>query len=88
MRVMTGLDPYLQGMLINHDPQYEMLAALPASLGQYESRPPQRPRVTNMHTGLPAGGPPAARPRPWSEEDTPVYWQTVQALASGWRLHG
>jgi hypothetical protein len=74
-------------MLIKHDPpHYEMLA----SLGQYESLPSQRGRATNMRKVLPADGssaddPPAAQPRPWSEEDTPVYWQTVQAMSAAWR---
>jgi hypothetical protein len=74
-------------MLIKHDPpQYEMLG----SLGQYENLPSQRQRGTNMHEALPADGTPAGslpadQPRPWSEEDTPVYWQTVQAMSAAWR---
>jgi len=77
-------------MLINHDPpRYEALAAPTASLSQHESQRPQRRHVTNMRRGLPANGLPAVPPRTWSEEDTPVYWQTVQAMASGrWRRGG
>jgi hypothetical protein len=69
-------------MLINHDlSQYEELAPT-TSLSEYESQPPQRRDVTNMHKELPASGLPAVPPSTWSEEDTPVYWQTVQAMAS------
>jgi len=76
-------------MLINHDPpRYEALPAPTASLSQYESRPLQRRHATNMHKGLPANGLPAVPPRTWSEDDTPVYWQTVQAMASGRRRWG
>ncbi len=76
-------------MLINHDtPRYEALSAPTASLSQYESRPLERRHVTNMRKGLPANGLPAAPLRTWSEDDTPVYWQTVQAMASGMRRRG
>lgn len=90
MRVITVLDPYFLGMLINHDPsRYEALGGGPAaSLSRYESQPPQRRRVTNMRRVLPASSLPAEPPKAWSEEDTPVYWQTVQAMASGRRRRG
>jgi len=84
---------------VNYDPRrYEVLAAPGASLSQHESRPVRRRRVTNVDRGFPASGLPAADrgfpasglpaalPGRSSEEDTPVYWQTVQAMASGsWR---
>ena len=86
IRAITELDPYFLGMLINHDPlRYEALAAPTASLSQYESQPLERRYVTNMRRELPAHGLPAVPPRTWSEDDTPVYWQTVQAMASGRR---
>jgi hypothetical protein len=89
IRVITALAPYFLGMLINHDPpRYEALAASTASLSQYESPPLERRHVTNMRRGLPAYGLPAVPPRTWSEDDTPVYWQTVQAMASGRRRGG
>ena len=74
-------------MLINDDlSRYEALAAPTASLRQYESRPHQRQQVANMHREPPASSLPTVLPGTWSEEDTPVYWQTVQAMASGnWR---
>ena len=42
-----------------------------------------------MHKGLPANGLPAVPPRTWSEDDTPVYWQTVQpvGVATGGTLN-
>ena len=77
-------------MLINHDPRrYETLPAPTASLSQYESQPLQRRHVTNMRRGLPANDLLAVPARTWSEDDTPVYWQTVQAMAAGkWRRNG
>ena len=86
IRVITVLDSYFLGMLINHDPpRYEALAAPTASLSQYESQPLERRHVTNMRREPPAHGLPAVPPRTWSGDDTPVYWQTVQAMASGRR---
>ncbi len=75
-------------MPVNDDPRrYEVLAAPGASLSQYESRPVPRRRVTNVDWGSArVSGLRAAPPGRSSEEDTPVYWQTVQAMASGsWR---
>ena len=69
-------------MPINDDlPRYEALAGPTASLSPYESQPPQRQRVANMRDRLPSSGLPAVPPQPWSAEDTPVYWQTVEAMA-------
>ena len=89
IRVITELEPYFLGMLINHDPpRYEALAAPTASLSQYESQLLERRHVTNMRREPSAHGLPAVPPRTWSEDDTPVYWQTVQAMASGRRRRG
>jgi hypothetical protein len=89
IRVITALDPYFLGMLINHGPpRYEALAASTASLSEYESQPLGRRHVTTMRREPPAHGLAAVPPRTWSEDDTPVYWQTVQAMASGRRRSG
>ncbi len=74
-------------MLINHDPPgYEALAAPTASLSQRESEALERWHVADMRRGFPANGLPAVPPRTWSEDDTPLYWQTVRAMASDrWR---
>lgn len=69
-------------MPINDDlSRYEALAAPTASLSPYESQPPQRPHVANMRDRLPSSGLRAVPPQTWSVEDTPVYWQTVEAMA-------
>jgi hypothetical protein len=77
-------------MPINHRlPRYEELAAPTASLGQYESQPPRHQRVTNSRKGPPASGLAAAPPGTSTVDDTPLYWQTVQAMASRrWRRDG
>lgn len=60
---------------------------MPASRAQYEGRPPQRQRVTNLHSEPPANGLPAVPAS--SIDDTPLYWQTVQAMAMAkWRRDG
>ena len=51
----------------------------PVVAGDQESRPLRR--VTNVDSGFVASGLPATS----GDEDTPVYWQTVQAMASGSR---
>lgn len=65
---------------------YEATGAPTASAGQYESEPAQRRQVTNTRRRLPSGTRAAVPPETWSEDGTPVYWQTVQAMASrAWR---
>ena len=69
-----------QAVPVNDDPRrYEMAAASAAPRSQQESRPLRR--VTNADSGFAASG----RPATPGDEDTPVYWQTVQAMASGSR---
>ena len=77
-------------MLINDDSSpYEALAAPKAALSHYESQRLQREQVTNMRTSFPYGSPGAVPPGTWIDDDTPVYWQTVRAMASGrWRRDG
>jgi hypothetical protein len=77
-------------MSINHHPpRYEELAAPAALRSQYEGRPPQRRQVRDLRSGPPASGLPAAPPGTPSIDDTPLYWQTVQAMAAGrWRRDG
>ena len=65
---------------VNDDPRrYQVAAASAAPRSQQESRPLRR--VTNVDSGFAASGLPATS----GDEDTPVYWQTVQAMASGSR---
>ena len=62
---------------------------MPASRTQYEGRALQRQRVTNLRRELPANGPPAVPAGTSSVDDTPLYWQTVQAMAiAKWRRDG
>jgi len=70
-------------MPINHHvPRYEGLAAPTASLGQYESQPPRRRYLPNSRKGPSAGSLATAPHRISAVDDTPLYWQTVQAMAS------
>jgi hypothetical protein len=77
-------------MNINDDPSgFEAMAGPPASLSQCESESPERRDVTNMRPRPPSSGLQVVPPRTARDEDTPVYWQTVQAMASGtWRRDG
>jgi len=62
---------------------------VPGSRTQNEGRPLRRQRVTNLRSEPPANGPPAAPARTPSMDDTPLYWQTVQAMAiAKWRRDG
>ena len=74
-------------MHVNHDPRrHRVVAASAAPLGQRESPPLRRRPVTDADSGFPASGLPAVSFGRSSEEDTPVYWQTVQAMLSArWR---
>ena len=67
-------------MPINDDlSPFEALAAL----SRLESQPLQRRHMTNMRETVPSGSLRGIPPGTSSEEDTPVYWQTVQAMSSG-----
>jgi hypothetical protein len=71
-------------MPINDDLSgFEALVALADSLSEHESQPPRYRGVTNMRKKLPPASPGGTPPGTCSGEDTPVYWQTVQAMASG-----
>jgi len=73
----------------HHPPRYEEPSGPAASLGRHESQQPWRRYVTDSHKDLPANGPVAAPPRTPTVDDTPLYWQTVQAMASRrWRRDG
>jgi hypothetical protein len=71
-------------MSINHYlPRYEGLAAPTALLGQYDSQPQRHRQLINSRKGPPASGQTAGPPRTSAvDDDTPLYWQTVQAMAS------
>jgi len=63
---------------LDDDPRrYKVAAAAAAPLSQHDSRPLRL--VTSADNGFAVGSLPATP----GDQDTPVYWQTVRAMASG-----
>jgi hypothetical protein len=63
-------------------PRYEVLAAPRALLCEQDSQPPRHRHLINSRGGPPASGLAAAPPRTSAVNDTPLYWQTIQVMAS------